>query len=236
MNRAPYAPTYRYQDGEQSAYNAGLSYFPDYAIPTPMGGITDLLATAGGTAVAGPAGGVAANLASSVIQRWFGGSAVDQQRQERVNYVAQKAVNGNVNAMRLILSAPDNVSGNEQQMWRTAYDLIKRANPDVVRAAEQIGGDWLVNSGDSATNYPRMRAYIAAWEAQNPVQAATGAVTGMIQDFFNPPSVVPTPQIPVLVNGVPQPTASTHSGVSPALLLGGAALAALVVFGRRRRS
>lgn len=229
-NRAPYAPTFRYRDGWQSAYTAGLTYFPDYSYaPTPLGDIATDISMAIGGAAGGPAGAVAGGAAASVIQRWFGGSAVDQQRQERVNYVAQSAVNGNVGAMQLVLGAPDNVSGNEQQMWRTAYTLIKQANPSVVAAAEAVGPAWLVNSGDTATNYPRMRQYIQAWAANNPVAAVTGAVGGAISSFFNP-----TPPAPVMVNGVPTYPAA-HGGISPMLLLGGAALAAVVLMRRRRR-
>lgn len=235
MSRAPYAPSYRFQDGEQTAYNTGLSYFPDapYMVNTPMGDIVTDLASLTGTAAGGPAGGVAAGAASSVIQKWFGGSAVDAQRQDRVNYVAQAAVNGNVAAMQLVLGAPNNVSGNEKQMWQTAYTLIKQANPGVVAAAEALGPQWLVNSGDTATNYPRMRSLIAAWAAQNPIATAKGAVTSALSSFFNP---TPVPTTPVLgPTGLPMlPAPAAHINLMPILVLGGAVAAAFVLMPRRR--
>lgn len=223
MPRPAYAPTSRYWDGYQSESTAGLTYFPDNMThPSPLGNIVDDLAMAGGTAIAGPAGGIVGGATSSVIQRWFGGSAVDQQRQERVNYVAQYAVNGNVPAMRLILGAPSNVSGNERTMWERAYDLIKQQNPQVVRDAEAIGPAWLVNSGDTATNYPRMREFIRAGESV--IQQAAGTIT----DFFSPPgSSAPSGAV------MPGAAVPRSGGMSP-LMLGGIALAAVVVLSRRR--
>lgn len=227
MSRRPaYAPTSHYWDGEQSAYNAGLSYFPDSPMiqPTPMGLAPLVLALA-------PQAG---NLASSVVQKWFGGNAIDQQRQERVNYVAQKAVNNNEAAMRLINGAPPNVSGNERDMWTTARDLVIRANPSM--GDVDIGADWLVNSGDTATNYPKMRAYIAAWDGAHPIQAATGAVSGavggFVSDFFNPDPIAPGPMFDG--NGQPVAAVPRSAGVSPMLLLGIAAAAAFALSRRRR--
>lgn len=231
MNRteAPYAPSNDWWNGVQTAYTAGLSYFPDMAYaPMPMGDMTSDLAAIGGGAIAGPAGAAATGLAASVIGHWFGGSAVDQQRQARVNYVAQAAVNNNVGAMQLILGGPSNVSGNEQQMWQTAYTLVKQVNPGVVAAAEAAGPVWLTNSGDTATNYPRMRAFIQAWASQNPVAAVTGSITGAISSFFNPAPPTVTP-------GVTTPVTMGRSGISPVLLIGGLAVAAVVLSRRRRR-
>lgn len=242
MRRNPYAPMSRSSGGYQSAYDAGLSYFPDVStgiVPTPMGDWMTALATAAGTAAGGPAGGVAAGTATSVVQKWFGGSAIDQQRQERVNYVAQHAVNNNVAAMRIILGAPPNVSGNERQMWLTAYDLVKQANPDVVRDAEAEGPAWLPNSGDTATNYPRLQEFIRAWASQHPVATVTGAVGGAIADFFTPaPAQAPggfTAPIPTTANQTLPTIPARSSGVSSTtVLLGAGALVALALLRKRR--
>ena len=240
MTRPYYAPTSNYGEGIQSAYDAGLSYFPDVGSglrASPLGNIATDLAAAGGTALGGPAGGVAAGAASSVIQRWFGGSAVDQQRQERVNYVAQYAVNGNVAAMQLILAAPSNVSGNERTMWENAYTLIKQANPDVVRDAEALGPMWFVNSGDTATNYPVMRNFITTWAGQHPFTAAVGAAASAIGQIFTQTPPVNAPgSTPYYGVGQPGVVPTIAPKASPVLLYAGLAVAAYVVLSARRRS
>lgn len=220
-----YAPVERYREGYQSAYDAGLSYFPDtpFMAAMPLGDIVTDLAVAGGTALGGPAGGVTAGTASGVIQRWFGGSAVDQARQERVNYFAQLAANGNVAAAQLILGAPPNVSGNERGMWETAATLLNQQAPSVMADARTLGPAWLQNSGDTAQNYPAMRRYTATWSAQNPFTSAIGAASGAFGGLFTP-SPVP---------GQPFPTAArNNSGV---LLVGAVAVVGVLFLRSRRR-
>lgn len=223
-----YAPTARFWDGVQSQYTGGLTYFPDNMTTAMPLGDVDLYDAAAGTvggAIAGPVGATVGVQVSNVVQRWFGGNAVDQARQERVNYVAQAAVNNNVNAMRIILGGPDNVSGNEREMWITAYNLIKRENPDVVRAAEAIGPYWQVGSGDTATNYPRLKEWVRAGEG------AAQRIANTVTDFFSPSSA-PSPGGVAPSSPLGQ---SMHAGMSP-LVIAGIAGAAFLLLSRKRRS
>lgn len=231
MSRSAYAPAARHWEGVQTAYTAGLSHFPDepMIMVTPMGDYLDDGSLLIGTAIGGPVGGAVTGATTSVIRRWFGGSAVDQQRQERVNYVAQQAVNDNVAAAQLLLGGPSNVSGNEQDMWQTAIDLVRQANPDVIRDAELAGPAWLVNSGDTATNYPAMKRFIQAWATSHPITSVVGAVTSTVTDFFNPP----TPQT-MTPGSVPMTTAPKAAGLSPVVLIGIAGVIALAMSKRRR--
>lgn len=232
MSRPYYAPTSHYWDGRQSAYDAGLSYFPDTAVPMPLGDWMSDLAMVGGGAVGGPGGAATAGAAASVIQHWFGGSAVDQTRQDRVNYFAGLAANGNVAAAQLILGGPDNVSGNERQMWVNAANALNAAAPGVMAEAHAAGPLWLQNSGDSAATYPAMRRVTAAWAAQHPVTTVTGTVGGAISDFFNP---APPPQGTYPASSGAGIPVNVRASVSPALLLGVAAVGAAVLFSKRRR-
>lgn len=238
MSRPYYADTSHYRSGIQSAYDAGLSYFPDVGtglIPTPLGFDYTSFATDVGTgsAAAGPAGGVV-GAAVSIFGQIAGGTAVDQARQARVNYFANLASQGNVAAMQLILGAPPNVSGNEQQMWVNAANALRSQAPDVYNAAEQAGPAWLVNSGDTATNYPAMRNYVQTWAQQHPFAAAAGAVAGAIGTFATPG---PVPSYP---GAAPRPgtyiVPPTAGAVSPLLLYGALAAGAYFLMSRRRRS
>lgn len=231
MSQPNYAPTHSYRDGAQTAYTAGLSYFPDYSFAAePLGDIAvDGGALVGG-AVAGPVGATAGAYAGSLIQRWIGGNAVDQQRQARVNYFAQLAGNGNVGAMQLILGGPDNVSGNEQQMWLNAAAAVKAAAPDVYAAAQAAGPVWLVGSGDTATNYPAMKNFVQTWAAQHPFQTAVNMAGQVIGNVFTPgPTVGNQP-------GTPGGVVPRGATVSPVLLYGALAAGAYYLMSRRRRA
>lgn len=221
-----YAPTFNPNGGSQSAYDAGLTWFPDgFAGPTmypsPLGlDFGSLAGTLLGTAVAGPAGGAVGASVPSVLGQLTGGTAVDQARQARVNYFAQLAAAGNVAAMQLILGAPANVSGNESQMWVNAATAIKSTAPDVYQAAQDAGPYWLVNSGDTATNYPAMRAYVQNWAASHPLTSLAGVAQSTFGGLFTPSPT--TPGAPVV-----------HSGPSPVLLIG-LGIGAYLLLKRRR--
>jgi hypothetical protein len=249
MPRPYYAPTYQFRAGVQSAYDAGLSYFPDYALaPSPLGfDLSTIASDVGGAigfATGGPAGAVAGSTgASAIFGQITGGTAVDQARQARVNYFANLASQGNVAAMQLILGAPPNVSGNEQQMWVNAANALRTAAPDVYSAALQAGPAWLTNSGDTATNYPAMRQFVQTWAAQHPFTAAGGAISGAIGSIFTPqpptsgvPSSVPYyPTAPGSGPVLTPPTAARASS-SPLVLYAALGLGAYFLMGRRRRS
>lgn len=130
--------------------------------------LTDTLAI-GGAAATGGTGAAVGAVAIKLYTAFTGGAAVDQQRQARVNYFLQQAEQGNVAAAQLILGAPNNVSGNERTMWVGAANILQ-SNAEwnqTLQAAEQAGPVWLTGSGDTATNYPAMRAFTASWAAQN---------------------------------------------------------------------
>jgi hypothetical protein len=233
MPRPNYTPAYSLRDGVQldydgiqTAYTAGLSYFPDYSYGAePLGDIaTDAGALIGG-AVGGPAGAAGGGAVGGLIQRWVGGSAVDQQRQARVNYFAQLAGNGNVAAMQLILGAPNNVSGNEQTMWVNAAAAVRSVAPDVYAAAQAAGPAWLTGSGDTATNYPAMKNFVQTWAAQHPVSTAVSGVGQSIAQFFAPTPTTPT---------TPGVAVVRPAGVSPILLYGALAAGAFLLMKRRR--
>ena len=234
-----YAPTYNYRGGVQSAYDAGLSYFPDVGsgsyVATPLGLTPSDLGTdlgAGvGLAAGGPGGAAVGSQIGSLLGSIFGGgSAVDAARLARVQYFVNLAAQGNVAAMQLILGAPPNVSGNEQQMWVTAAQQIQQQAPGVYQAALVAGPHWLVNSGDTATNYPAMRNYVQTWAAQNPVSAAAGAASSFIGGLFTP-TPVPHPAYP----GGPMVTTPT-AGIPPVVLYGALAAGAYFLISRRRRA
>lgn len=206
MTRPAYTSTASLRDGvqidyddTQTAYTAGLSYFPDYSYaPSPLGDLP--VGATVGTAVAGPAGGVAGSVVQTLVAKWFGGSAVDQQRLARVNYFAQLAEGGNVGAMQLILGGPPNVSGNERQMWIDAANAVRSVNPNVFNDATAAGPVWLTGSGDTATNYPAMRNYAATWAAQHPLSTAKQTITSIFTGTT--PSGAPAASVsPILLYG-----------------------------------
>lgn len=130
--------------------------------------LTDTL-TIGGAAATGGTSAVVGTVAVKLYTAFTGGAAVDQQRQARVNYFLQQAEQGNVAAAQLILGAPPNVSGNERTMWVGAANILQ-SNPEwrqTLQEAQQEGPVWLTGSGDTATNYPAMRQFTAAWAARN---------------------------------------------------------------------
>lgn len=256
MPRQYYAPTYNYRAGVQSAFDAGLSYFPDIGTggaglyPAPLGFDLSSIATdvagAIGFATGGPAGAtVAASGTSAIFGQVASGNATDQARQARVNYFANLASQGNVAAMQLILGAPPNVSGNEAPMWQNAANALRQAAPDVYSQASQLGPAWLQNSGDTATNYPAMRQFCATWAAQHPYAAAAGAVSGYIGNVFTPQppgpggtSSVPyyPTQAPMVQGGPTLIPPRAASAISPVVLYGGLAALAYFALARRRRS
>ena len=221
MPRPPYAPTYAAAAGWQSAYTAGLSHFPDVAIPAPLGNYYgDVLATGVGTAVGGPAGGAVAPMLLNVIGGFLGSgaTAVDQARLARVAYFADLAARGNVAAAQLILGGPANVSGNERQMWVNAATMLQQAAPDVLDAARDAGPVWLSGSGDTATNYPVMRQYVMTWANQHPGTTLANAATSGVNELIGTSTGLPS-----------------TSRAPSVIVLAGLGLGAYMLLGRRRR-
>ena len=216
-----YGGTAHRNDGYQSAYDAGLTWFsdgPSYGmVATPLGlDLSTIVGTVGGAVVGGPAGAAAGGSLLSSLLSFASGSAVDQARAARVNYFAQLAASGNVAAMQLILGAPANVSGNEAGMWQSAANAVRTSAPDVYQAAMEAGPAWLVNSGDTATNYPAMRNYVQTWAANHPLNTIANAAGS-------------------LFGGAATPGAPRVGGVSP-VVLGAVALGVVLLLSRRRRS
>lgn len=216
-----YGGTAHRNDGYQSAYDAGLSWFsdgPSYGmVATPLGlDLSSIVGTVVGGAVGGPAGAATGGSLLSSLLSLAGGSAVDQARAARVNYFAQLAASGNVAAMQLILGGPANVSGNEAGMWTAAANAVRTSAPDVYQAAMEAGPAWLVNSGDTATNYPAMRNYVQTWAANHPLTTLTNVAGNVFGSAATP--------------GAPR-----VGGVSP-VVLGAVALGLVVFLSRRRRS
>lgn len=243
MPRPYYAPAYNYRAGIQSAYDAGLTYFPDVGsalIPAPLGLDLSSITSDIGAIVGGVAGGPAGAVAGSQVGSIFGtstGNATDQARQARVNYFANLASQGNVAAMQLILGAPPNVSGNEQPMWVNAANALRSAAPDVYNQAQQAGPAWLQNSGDTATNYPAMRQFCQVWAAQHPYATVAGGVSSAISSFFTPtPPTAGSPSTVPYYGTTPRPTTYTapaSSGIPPVVLYGGLAVLAYALLRKR---
>lgn len=201
-----YAPTSHYWTGEQSAYTAGLSYFPDYSIAAePLG--NPLIAAI--PSVVGLFGSI-------------GGSTADKQRQARVDYVTQAALGGNVAAAQLILGGPANVSGNERPMWQKAAQTVAQQNPSVMAAAQQLGPYWLVGSNEDIATFPATKAFIQAWGvSHNPIGTAVNAISPTAGAAYTG------------IMGTPGAASGPAGGVPTwAYLAGGIAVAALLL--RRR--
>lgn len=211
----------REDEGEQTAFTAGLSYFPDYGFaPMPMGDIAADVGGLFGTAVAGPAGGVTVGAATNFIEGLFGGAAVDHQRAERVQYFLNQAMQGNVAAAQLILGAPSNVSGNERGMWTAAVQALQSSPTGSATLAQARSGGpvWFQGSGDTATNYPVMKNFTAQWGMSN--APLTTAVQGVINTATG------------LAGGKPL---ALNPSLTPILLLGVGGIVAYAAFSRKRR-
>lgn len=200
-----YAPTSHYADGYQSAYTAGLSYFPDYSVaPEPLGFAPAVIAAIPG--VISSIGGLT-------------GSQTDKQRQARVDYVTSAAIQGNVAAAQLILGGPNNVSGNEKPMWTKAAQTVAAQNPSVMQAAAQLGPYWLVGSNEDIATFPATKAFIQAWGvSHNPIGAAASALGPTVGAAYT--GIMGTPGAMVGAGGgIPSWAYLAGGGVLLALLL-----------------
>jgi len=95
----------------------------------------------------------------------------DAQRQGRVNYVVQNAQRGNIRAGQILLGGPDNVSGNERDMWTNGQ---KNAAATDLGAAAMVaamakGPQWLTGNGDTAANYPGLVQFLIGSDIAHPV-------------------------------------------------------------------
>lgn len=199
----------------RSPHSVGLSDIPDGGYR----GLRDYYADAALLAPVPVVGTAAATLftAAGLLSSFSGGSVVDQQRQARVNFFLQQAMSGNVAAAQLILGGPSNVSGNESTMWTQAAQSLQSSaiGQQTLAEARQLGPVWLVGSGDTATNYPRMKAFTQQWALTNtPVSAVTSAVFG--------------PTGGAAVRGI-------GNAIPSWALYGGVAVAAYLLLGSKRR-
>lgn len=130
------------------------------------------------------------------------GNATDDARQARADYFGQLANAGNVAAARILIGGTQNTSGNEAPMWQVWIDACKQTpiGLQTMQAAEYLGAWWPVGSSDTATNYPIMRAFVAAWAKDN----------------LPPPPILATPQA-TPVPPVQAPTIAYPAGTAPAL-------------------
>lgn len=108
-----------------------------------------LLATGATTALSGIAGTVGSDL-SKIATNLFGGGARDAQRQVRVDWFVQAAIEGSVTAGRVIIAAPQNVGSNEAKQWQAGYTKAQAGNPTVMAQALSAGPYW--DSSDNATS------------------------------------------------------------------------------------
>jgi hypothetical protein len=194
-----------------TAYDAGLSYFPDS--PWQRSRIGDYYTDAALVAPIPVIGTTAALLSTGagIYQSVFGGgSAIDQQRQARANYFGQLAMQGNVAAAQILLGAIPNVSGNEQPMWQNWISQLSAsaAGQQTLQRAQSLGPWWPVGSSDTVANYPIMKNFVAQWAAANPLSTIAANVS----------------------TGV---GAVARSGVAPWLLVGGGVLAFVLLSGKR---
>lgn len=203
--------------GVQTAYTAGLSYYPDSSFsPSPMGDVEQIIGGVIGGAAGGPAGAATGTSVGGLVSNLLGGgSGVDAQRQARVNFVLQAAQRGNVPAAQMIIAGPQNVSGNEAQMWANAGTVLRSSTTGAAtyQAAQAAGSYWPVGSGDTAANYPYMRSVIAQWDQQHPTPASIAGVIGVTPSAF-------------LTSGL-------NGSVMPILLVGGAGIVAFLLLSRR---
>jgi hypothetical protein len=207
--------------GEQTAYSAGLSYFPDYMTAfEPMGDAVANVAGLLGTGLGGPAGGVTVGATVSAIEHFLGGGGVDAERAARVQYFLNLASQGNVAAAQLIIAAPSNVAGNERTMWTAAATALQSSatGSATLAQARAAGPVWFVNSGDTATNYPTMKNFTSQWGMSN--QPVTTAVQGVYNAVTGLSGARPI---------------ALNSNMTPVLLLGVGGIAAYFAFGRKRR-
>lgn len=221
----PYTPAYSQitsahdDDGTQTAYTAGLSYFPDYTMAfEPMGDVSSIVNGVSVGSAGGPAGSVAGGILGA-LSSFMGGAAVDAQRAARVQYFLNQASQGNVAAAQLIIAAPGNVSGNEQSMWNAAISALggTTVGQATLATARAAGPVWFKNSGDTATNYPVMKNFTSQWAMTN--QPITAIAQGVVNGITGATGARPV---------------SISPNLTPLLLLGAAGTAAYFMFGRRR--
>jgi hypothetical protein len=198
---------------QRSAYDAGLSYFPD----DPR--------------YPGTARGLGAL-----------GNATDDARQARADYFGQLAVLGNVAAARIVLGGTQNTSGNEQPDWFGWVDAMKGTplGLQTFQAAYNLGAWWPVGSSDTVDNYPIMKKFVADWAKANPGPAPAILPPPPPPAPLPLPAALPPSQSPQQLP--PPPAAMQESGlqlggvaISPTMLvIGLAGVAALTFLSRRR--
>jgi len=198
----------------RTAYDAGLSYFPDR--PEQRARIGDYYTDAALIApipIVGTAGAALATGAGIYQSILGGGSAIDQQRQARANYFGQLAMQGNVAAAQILLGAIPNVSGNEQPYWQNWITQLNASTSGqgTLQQAQALGPWWPVGSSDTVTNYPIMKNFVAQWASAHPLTTVAGNIA----------------------TGV---GAAARSSVTPWLLAGGGALALVFLLGSPQRS
>jgi hypothetical protein len=221
MPRLAYAPNASPSAGYQSAYDAGLSYFPDGPAfaPEPLGNWTDLLPAVVGFATGGPAGAAAAQTAAGALLPLLTGSKTDQERQARVNYFLQQALDGNIAAVQVIMGAPEDTAGTEDAMWTRALATVQSSRPDVYQQALALGPVRFTGTGDTATNYPTMKAFTTRWAQSNqPVQSAINTALDAAGNIIN--------RVTGGSSGSSAPT--QHTGLSPVVMFGGLAVAVIL--------
>src|SRR5689334_4827028 len=161
----------------RTAFSTGLGHFPD----APGFGDTASLLTAGaeigGATAAGGPGAGALVVIKDLASAFSSGSTRDAQRAARANYFGNLAVQGNVGAAQIILGAlVPNVSGNELSMWQVWLNQLQQSaqGQATLVQAQQLGPWWPVNSTDTVTDYPIMKAHAAQWAAAHPLANLPG--------------------------------------------------------------
>lgn len=235
-----YGSTANPRAGYQTAFSAGLSYFPDVAVAMPLGGFVDALAIGANALVPGSGVALQVGAKTGALDKIFhGGAATDAGRQARADWTELAAKNGSPTAAALIVAAPANVGPNEDAMWTRA---LSRVPADVLQQAYAMfpSGYWPEGQPDFYTDVsgPTHRQIMSEVGQYNQVAGAVGgAVQGGLESIMSAIGLGPKPMPAVVTpNGTVVTPATRGASVSP-LLLGGLALVggALLFAGKRRR-
>jgi hypothetical protein len=168
------------------------------------------------------------------------GNATDDARQARADYFGNLARNGNVAAARIIIGGTQNTSGNESPIWSAWIDALRQTplGLQTLQAAQYLGAWWPVGSSDTTDNYPIMRAFVAAWAADNKIAPPPIVATPQAAPVTQPAAIPEPPEHfspPVLPSSAPvvaPPIVQTIGGLTPAqwaTVAGGAVALGLVV-------
>lgn len=186
---------------------------------------TQLIGEVLGEAVGGPAGAVVGGTSAGFVTRIFGGAGVDRQRQDRVNWTLQQAINGSITAGEIIIAAPQNVSGNEADMWTRALSQVPSNVLATANNLTQGQGWWPAGQPDFYTDVNGSTHQQIVAEVR-----ASGNPTTQIAPQTTPTSVTQQGQQAQPLPAVRTIAAAPASSSSLWYIVGGVVLLVVVAF------